>query len=115
MSLETKLVAFAQAVGVDIGELIETRGDLATLTTVQKTSLVAAINELKAGLGSIGLTAIINDAAGVGVVDKTWSADKIGSALDALKTEIDGLYENIGVGNPEVDLVAAYTTAKAAP
>ena len=164
MSLETKLVAFAQAVGVDIGELIETRGDLAALTTTQKTSLVAAINELKAGLGSIDLTAIINDAAGVGVVDKTWSADKIVSALDALKTEIldgapeafntlkeiadylaanDGTLEalltainnrvrfdaaqtltteqkltactNIGVGNPEVDLVAAYTTAKTAP
>lgn len=161
MSLETKLVAFAQAVGVDIGELITSRGDLATLTTTQKGNLVAAINELKAGLGSIDLTAIINDAAGAGVTDKTWSADKIISSLNQLKADIvngapaayDTLKEisdylaandsaldslltainnrvrydaaqtltteqkltactNIGVGNPEVDLVAAYVAAK---
>lgn len=161
MSLETKLVAFAKAVGVDIGELIKSRGNLANLTTTEKTSLVAAINELKAGLNSVDLTALINDAAGAGVVDKTWSADKITSALSTLKSEIiagapaayDTLKEiadylaandgtlnalltainnrvrydaaqdltdeqklqactNIGVGNPEVDLVAAYTSAK---
>lgn len=161
MSLEAKLVAFAQAVGVDIGELITTRGDLTTLTTTQKTSLVAAINELKAGLGSIDLTAIINDAAGAGVTNKTWSADKIITALNTLKSDIidgapaayDTLKEisdylaannsqidalltaignrvrydaaqtltvaqqltactNIGIGDPEVDLVAAYVLAK---
>lgn len=161
MSLENKLVLFAQAVGVDIGELITTRGNLTALTTVQKTSLVAAINEVQAGLKSVDLTALINDAAGAGVVDKTWSADKIVSALSNLKSEIiagapeayDTLQEiaaylaandgslnalltainnrvrfdaaqvltpaqklqacqNIGVGDPEVDLVAAYTQAR---
>jgi len=161
MSLETKLVAFAQAVGVDIGELITSRGDLATLTTTAKTNLVAAINELNAGLSSVDLTALINDAAGAGVVNKTWSADKIISSLNQLKSDIidgapaayDTLKEisdyltannsaldslltainnrvrydaaqtltteqqltactNIGIGNPEVDLVAAYVTAK---
>lgn len=161
MSLETKLVAFAQAVGVDIGELVTTRGDLASLNTTDKTNLVAAINELQLGLSNVDLTALINDAAGVGVVDKTWSADKIIAALAALKSEIvDGAPEayntlqeiatylaandgeldallsainnrvrfdaaqaltteqklqactNIGVGNPEIDLVAAYTTAR---
>lgn len=163
MSLENKLLAFAQAVGVDIGELVKTRGDLTTLTTTQKGNLVAAINELQAGLGSIDLTAIIQDTAGAGVTNKTWSADKIVSALVALKGEIlDGAPEaydtlkeisqylaandsqinalltaignrvrydaaqtltaeqqkqacdNIGVGDPEVDLVAAYTAAKLA-
>ena len=161
MSLETKLVAFAQAVGEDIGELISTRGKMAALTTTQKTSLVAAINELKAGLNSVDPTALINDAAGAGVVDKTWSADKITTALSTLKSEIiagapeayDTLQEiadylaandgalnalltsinnrvrfdaaqaltveqkltactNIGVGNPEVNLVAAYADAR---
>ncbi len=161
MSLEAKLVAFTQAVGVDIGELITTRGDLTALTTTQKGSLVAAINELQSGLGSIDLTALIDDLAGATVVDKTWSADKITSALAALKSEIldgapaafDMLKEisdyldantgaldllltainnrvrfdaaqtlttaeqlqactNIGIGNPEVDLVAAYTASR---
>lgn len=162
MSLEAKLLAFAQAVGVDIGELVTSRGDLSQLTTTQKGNLVAAINELKAGLSSIDLTAIIDDAALAGVTDKTWSADKIISALDQVKTDIiagapaayDTLLEisqylaanndqitsileaigkrvrydaaqtlttaekkqacdNIGVGDPEVDLVAAYVLAKA--
>lgn len=161
MSLENRLVAFAQAVGVDIGALIKSRGNLANLTTTEKTNLVGAINELKAGLGSIDLTDIIDDAAVGGVVDKTWSADKIITALSTLKGEIlngapeafDTLKEisdylagnttqveailiaignrvryddaqvltaeqkltacsNIGVGNPEVDLAAAYVTSR---
>lgn len=161
MSLETRLSAFAQAVGVDIGALLKSRGNLADLTTTQKTNLVAAINELKAALGTIDLTAIISDTAGAAVVDKTWSAAKITAALAALKAQIlDGAPEafdtlkeiadylsandgalaglltainnrvrfdaaqdltaeqklqacvNIGVGDPEVDLVLAYTTSR---
>lgn len=161
MSLESKLVAFAQAVGVDIGELLATRGDLTALTTTAKNNLVAAINELQTGLASVDLTALIDDTAVAGDTDSTWSADKIVSSLAALKSEIvngapeayDTLLEisnyltanndqitailtaignrvrfdaaqtltteqklqactNIGVGDPEVDLVAAYTTAR---
>lgn len=161
MTLEARLSAFAAAVGVDIGTLLKTRGDLGALTTTEKATLVGAINELKAGLNSIDLTGIISDTSGAGVTDKTWSADKIISALNTLKGEIidgapaayntlkeiatyltanDGQLaalleaignrvrfdaaqtltaaqqlqacENIGVGNPDADLVAAYTTAR---
>ena len=110
MSLEAKLVAFAQAVGVDIGELITTRGDLSTLTTTAKENLVSAINELKAGLGSVDLTAIIDDAAGVGVVDKTWSADKIVASLETLKQEIlNGAPEAFNTLKEIADYLAANT------
>jgi len=88
MTLNQRLTAFAQAVGVDIGELIVTRGDLTQLTTTAKNNLVAAINELKAGLNSVDLTAVINDAADVGVLTQTWSADKLVLALDQLKSDI---------------------------
>lgn len=163
MSLELKLIALATAVGTDVGDINQNIGTLANLTTTQKANLVAAINEVKAAVSAVDLTAIINDAAGAGVVDKTWSADKIVTSLNTLKAEIidgapaayDTLQEisaylatndtaqaallealgkrvrydaaqtlttaeqlqactNIGVGDPEVDLVASYETAKAA-
>lgn len=162
MSLDAKLLALIQAIGPDIKALQTARGDLAALTTTAKGNLVAAINEVHALVGG----ASINDAAGDGVVDETWSANKIydeiaaaisglrnelragaGAALDtfaevaaqlaadesaaaALATSVanrvrydaaQGLTapqqlqacQNIGVGNPEQDLVAAYTAAKA--
>jgi len=47
MSLEIKLSQFAQAVGTDIKNVLEKVGTLSNLTTADKTSLVAAINEIK--------------------------------------------------------------------
>lgn len=67
-------------------------GTLANLNTTAKTSLVAAINELQASSGGGG--SLILDTAGAGILDKTWSADKIISAtaasIAALKTELVG-------------------------
>lgn len=88
MALNDRLVAFAQAVGVDIGELIITRGNLTTLNTVAKNNLVAAINEIKAGIASIDLTALINDAATTGDLTSVYSADKLVALFDQLKNEI---------------------------
>ena len=73
MSLETQLIALAQAIGADIKDLRGKQGDLTALTTTAKTSLVAAINEIKAALLTAGVT--INDLAGNGDTDVTWSAD----------------------------------------
>lgn len=88
MALNDRLVAFAQAVGVDIGELIITRGNLTALNTVAKNNLVAAINEIKAGIASIDLTALINDAATTGDLTSVYSADKLVALFDQLKNEI---------------------------
>lgn len=164
MTLETKIIAVVQAIGADIKDLRTKHGDLTALSTTAKGSLVAAINELYALLGSSG--AVIDDNAGDGATSVTWSADKIfdsiaaasaalknelidgaGAALDTLNELADALnndpnfaatiageianrvrYDaaqtltaaqqlqactNIGVGNPERDFVADYTTAKA--
>lgn len=163
MTLKANLELFAAAVGTDIRGLLLSRGVLANLTTTQKDNLVAAINELKAGLDGVDsqVTGLIDDAAVDGTLDKTYSADKILDLIAALKaeiiggapsaydtlleisnylaandTELDALLtainnrvrfdaaqtlttaqqiqacENIGVGDPTVDLVAAYTTAR---
>ena len=164
MSLATRLVSLAQAIGADIKTLTTNQGTLSGLTTTQKSNLVAAINEINAALGSAG--AQINDAATNGDTTVTWSADKIydaieaakvavtnsltngaGAALDTFKELQDALGNdptfaatmatslsqrvrfdsaqtlntaeklqactNIGIGDPESDLVAPYNTAKA--
>lgn len=86
MSLETQIIALAQAIGADIKDVRAKQGDLTSLTTTAKTSLVAAINELKVALGSAG--AAINDTAGNGDTSVTWSADKIFDTIEAAKAEV---------------------------
>lgn len=164
MSLETKLIALAQAIGNDIKAVNGKIGDLTSLPTTAKNSVVASIIELYGLLGSAG--AVIDDEAGAGATSVTWSADKslatietavaqlrnelvdgAGAALDTFKELQDALGNdptfsatiatamgnrirvdeaqtfsaaqklqactNIGVGDPEHDLVAEYNAAKA--
>lgn len=163
MTLETRIIALANAIGADVKTLTANAGSLSALTTVAKTSLVAAINELVTATSSAG--AQINDTAGNGDTLVTWSADKIYDSIEAAKTAVtnslvngaaatlDTLNElaaalnndpsfsttiatqianrvrydaaqtltlgqqqqacaNIGVGDPDRDLAAAYATAK---
>ena len=164
MSLETRIIALAQAIGTDVKTLTIKQGDLTSLSTTAKGNLVAAINELHGAVGGAG--AQINDTAGNGDTLVTWSADKIYDTIEAAKLAVkneivngaaaafDTLSElasalnndpsfaatiatelgnrvrfdsaqtlttaqklqactNIGIGDPERDLAAAYATAKA--
>ena len=86
MSLETRIIALAQAIGTDIKSLNTSQGSLSSLNTTTKTSLVAAINELVLMIGSAG--AEINDLAGNGDTDVTWSADKIFDTIEAAKVAV---------------------------
>lgn len=164
MTMETRLIALAQAIGADVKNLRDKQGDLTSLSTTAKGNLVAAINEVVALVGAGGVQ--INDAAGNGDTGVTWSADRIfdaielakaavksdliggaSAALDTFKELQDALgndptfaatistaltkrvridavqtlttaerlqaCQNIGIGDPEADFVAAYNTAKA--
>lgn len=86
MSLETRIVALAQAMGADVKALTAAQGTLTSLNTTTKTSLVAAINELLTLIGSAG--AVIDDVAGNGSTSVTWSADKIFDSIEAAKTAV---------------------------
>lgn len=86
MTIETRLIALAQAIGTDVKTLTASQGALSALTTTAKTSLVAAINELLALTANAG--ASIDDAAGDGATAVTWSADKIFDAIEAAKTAV---------------------------
>lgn len=85
MSLQAQITNLAVRVGTECKAIRVAMGDKTSLATVDKTSLVAAINEL---VGLVASATEINDAAGAGVLDQTWSADKINSSLLALKSEI---------------------------
>lgn len=164
MTMETRLIALAQAIGADVKSLRAAQGDLTSLSTTAKGNLVAAINEVFALVGAGGVQ--IDDGAGNGDTGVTWSADKIfdtielakaavksdliggaSAALDTFKELQDALgndptfaatistaltkrvridavqtlttaerlqaCQNIGIGDPEADFVAAYNTAKA--
>lgn len=110
-TLEQRIVSLAQAVGADVKTLRNSIGVLANLTSTSKSDVVSALNEtigrtttnanaittlnsqvaaLQSGLGAIDLTQIINDLAGAGVVDKTYSVDKILTLITQVKSDILG-------------------------
>lgn len=85
MSLQSQISNLAVRVATECKAIRAGMGDKAALTTTDKTSLVAAVNELRASLSA---AAGVLDSAGVGDTAHTWSADKIIAQLAALKSEI---------------------------
>lgn len=96
--LSTRLKLAFQAVGADINTLLAQDGTLTTLTTSQKTSLVAAINEVNAAVKAIDVKSLIDDEAS----DAThaWSAQKVASEIltktNAVKDTIAALQQIAG-------------------
>ena len=87
MTLEQRLILLAQAIGADIKALNISQGALTDLDTTTKTSLVAAVNELKGIVDGLS-GALINDAAGDGDTTVTWSADRIFDAIAAARAAL---------------------------
>lgn len=85
MSLQTQITNLATRVGTECKSIRASMGDKTALTTTDKTTLVAAINELKAALSSaVGIL----DSATTGDTTHTWSANKIIAAIAQAKTDI---------------------------
>lgn len=85
MSLTTQISNLAVRVATECKSIRATTGDKTTLTTTNKTTLVAAINELQSALGT---AAGILDSAEAGDTTHTWSADKIITAISAAKADL---------------------------
>ena len=60
--------------------------DLSALTTTQKTSLVEAINELKASITALGDPLTISDSTSS--TTQVWSSSKVASAIQTAKDEL---------------------------
>lgn len=92
MTLDQRLNALAQAIGVDVKAVRTMIGVLANLTTTSKTNIVSAINELKSRADSYqsGFESLINDEATQGNVTQVYSADRVLDLLVALEAKIFG-------------------------
>ncbi|WP_414612308.1 hypothetical protein [Stenotrophomonas pavanii] len=85
MSLATRIESLVIRVAQEFNDVRAKTGNLANLTTTDKSNLVAAINELKAAVVS---SSEIDDASIA--ISSTYSSSKIVTLLDALKSEILG-------------------------
>ena len=102
------LVTFAETVGQDVHDLktiaqqLEAKqGDLSTLTTTQKNTLVGAVNELKSALTNVSSTMV--------------TQPQMTTAInDALNSIIDGAPQAWNTFKEFADYVAADQTAAAA-
>ena len=75
MTLEQRVLGLAQAIGADIKLLRNADGTLASLSTTNKTSLVAAINEVFSMATAAGVQ--INDSAPANSTTVAYSPAKI--------------------------------------
>ena len=86
MSLQTKIHSLVIRVADEFKTVYSKIGNLSSLSTTDKSTLVAAINELKAAIATV---AVIDDLT-PGSTTTTFSASKIVTLLDALRTQILG-------------------------
>ena len=102
---QQRITELAQAIAQDIKELKSTQGLLDSLSTTSKESLVDAINELHDALG--------NDANFAATL-----AEQMGKRVRVDESQMFTAAEqltactNIGIGDPDTDLLAVYTAAK---
>jgi capsid protein len=94
MSLATRIESLVIRVAQEFNDVRAKAGNLANLTTTDKSNLVAAINELKAAVVS---SAVIDDTQVAAT--STYSSSKIVLLLDALKADIldgaDAAYDTL--------------------
>lgn len=90
-TLNTQISALATQVGTDVKDLlakVATIGDVSTLTTSQKATVVVAVNELKAAIDAVqtNLGAQINDESND--TSHTWSGSKISTEISTKCQEV---------------------------
>lgn len=85
MSLSTRIESLVVRVAQEFNDVRSKVGNLSNLSTTDKASLVAAINELHA---AVAATVLIDDAQVT--TTTTYSSNKIVALLNALKSEILG-------------------------
>jgi hypothetical protein len=104
MSLKTNIDALAVRIATEFKTLRTTLGDNAALTTTNKATLVAAVNELKA---LINASTSVNDA--VTNTTSTYSSQKIVDLLTALEAQIKS--DIIGGASSAYDTLLELQTA----
>jgi capsid protein len=89
MSLQTRIESLVLRLATEFRTVHGQAGSLANLSTTDKTSLVAAINELRTQIDAVAASTEIDDSNAASLTT-TFSADKITTLLDALKVDLLG-------------------------
>jgi len=89
MSLQTRLESLVLRLATEFKSIYAQVGNLANLSTTDKTNLVGSINELRNQITTLAGITIIDDANAAGTAT-TFSASKITTLLDALKADLLG-------------------------
>lgn len=111
-TLEFVLTELATAVGGAIKTIKLRQGDLSLLTLADKSSIVAAINQVHAIAVANGGGTEIDDTAGNGDTDSTWSADKIFASIDAAVVALESKIMGPGISDA-LDTLADFSAALA--
>lgn len=87
-TLSGQITILAQTIGADVKKILANQGDLESLTTTQKASLVLALNELKSSIDSVSASvgAQIDDESTDAV--HTWSGSKINTSIQEAVTAL---------------------------
>lgn len=119
MALETRLAALTQAIGADIKALYAAVSGFASQAYVN-TQVQAAKDELRAGAGAaldtfaeVAQALADDDTAAAALATQVANRVRFDAAQTLNGPQQAQACANIGVGNPEADLVAIYNTAKA--
>ncbi|MDI1279276.1 hypothetical protein [Methylobacter sp.] len=83
MTLQSRLTGLTQAIGINIKALYGKFGPLTALNTTAKTDVVTTVNEVFNKVG-----ALIDDLAAPTVTNKTYSAQKITTLVEAAKAAL---------------------------
>lgn len=112
-SVSTIITTAITALGAAIKGIKDLAGATSALATTNKTDLVSAINETHGlAVAAGGATAaLIDDASGVGVTAKTWSADKSATEIATLTTAMAAMTTALGDLNLDVSALVAATQA----
>ena len=89
MSLQVRVESLVLRLAAEFKTIHGEIGTLANLSTLDKTNLVSAINELRSQITTMSGATFINDA-NVAATGTTFSASKITSLLDSLKADLLG-------------------------
>lgn len=93
MSILTRITELTERIATEFNLLNAKRGNLESLNTTQKITLVAAINELEAAIASINILDVIDDSITTSET-RTWSIDRlkyyINVITDQAQAEIRG-------------------------
>jgi hypothetical protein len=110
MTLESRLVLLAQAIGADVKTITDAQGVLSTLTTAEKSNLVGSINELDAARGSL---ASLTTTAQGDVVTSINEIDAEVGVLSTLTTTAKGtVVSSINELDAEVGVLSTLTTTE---